>query len=38
MNHLKQMSQYEWFVSRTETHIESVGKFELGFEISTKAG
>ena len=33
MNHLKQMSKYEQFVSRTETPIESVEIFELGFPV-----
>ena len=33
MNHLKQLSQYEWFVSRTETSNESVDNFELGFSV-----
>ena len=38
MSHLKQLSQYEWFVSRTETPIESVDKFELGFPIPKYEG
>ena len=33
MNHLKQLSQYEWFVNRTETSIESVDNFELGSSV-----
>ena len=38
MKHFKQLSQCKWFVSRTETPIESVENFEPGFSVPKYQG